>query len=118
MWEVVEPSRFGTGPSGVTPRFRVTSAADTITLAGRLAFDTASACLKAVTPLLAVTNLPVTVDLSSVEHCDSAGLALLLEFERQALARAGHVHYVGAPPRLAGLVGFFGLEPLLHLNAR
>lgn len=53
------------------------------------------------------------IDLSGVQHCDSAGLALLIEAQR--LCRQWHkrcqIHPV--PPSVLALATFYGLESIV-----
>lgn len=57
------------------------------------------------------------VDLSDVRHVDSAGVALLLEMKRRALRAGRPLEFVGVPPQLLGLIGFFGVDTLLGIEA-
>jgi len=55
------------------------------------------------------------VDLSGVERSDSAGLALLLEWQRRA---RGGLRFSGIPQQLAALIRISGLSASFGLTAR
>lgn len=57
------------------------------------------------------------LDLSGVSHADSAGLALLLELSRRAMAAGTPLTLHSLSPQLASLVAFFELESVLNLEA-
>lgn len=58
-----------------------------------------------------------TLDLAEVTYCDSAGLALLIELQRRARAQQRQLRYINAPQQLRDFAGFFGLQPVLGLDA-
>jgi phospholipid transport system transporter-binding protein len=55
----------------------------------------------------------VTIDLREVTSVDSAGLALLLEWLRQARADRRAVRFVGIPEKLLAIARLSGVEALL-----
>jgi phospholipid transport system transporter-binding protein len=55
----------------------------------------------------------LTIDLSAVKKVDSAAVALLLQWQREA-ARAGkHVVFAGVPPALCSLATLYGMDEVL-----
>lgn len=54
-----------------------------------------------------------SLSLAKVGHCDSAGLALLLELMRRARAAHQELHFTDVPQQLRELSGFFGLDRAL-----
>jgi phospholipid transport system transporter-binding protein len=54
-----------------------------------------------------------TVDLRGVTELDSAGVALLLEWRRAALATRADLTVEGLGPRLESLASLYGVEDLL-----
>ncbi|MFP5407538.1 MAG: lipid asymmetry maintenance protein MlaB [Gammaproteobacteria bacterium] len=52
-------------------------------------------------------------DLSACQRFDSSLIAVLLELERRAQARASSCRYEGAPDKLLELGGLYGVDPLL-----
>jgi phospholipid transport system transporter-binding protein len=55
-------------------------------------------------------------DLSGVTEIDSAAVALLLEWQRCAIAQGGSIRLSGVPASLRGLAALYGVEALLPLN--
>jgi phospholipid transport system transporter-binding protein len=56
-------------------------------------------------------------DLSAVAEVDSAAVALLLEWQRQAVARGGRLVLGGVPADIASLARLYGVDSLLDLGA-
>ncbi len=54
-----------------------------------------------------------SVDLRGVTELDSAGVALLLEWRRLALARQTDLTFAGLGPRLESLAALYGVDDLL-----
>lgn len=59
-----------------------------------------------------------TVDLGGVSRVDSAGLALLLEWQSEARKRDASLRFEGAPEDLLSLAGLCEATELLGLDAR
>ncbi|TJZ79112.1 STAS domain-containing protein [Chitiniphilus eburneus] len=58
----------------------------------------------------------VTLDLSGVEHADSAALGLLLAWQRRAQAAGTALQIVGAPEGLLQLARVYGVAELLPFS--
>lgn len=58
----------------------------------------------------------LTIDLNAVEHTDSAGLALLLEWVRQAGQADTQVVLAHVPPQLRSMIDVSGLDQFLTIN--
>ncbi|KAB7623831.1 lipid asymmetry maintenance protein MlaB [Alkalilimnicola sp. S0819] len=58
----------------------------------------------------------LVLDLSGVRRSDSAGLALLAEWTRQARQHGLSLHYRGMPEQMRALARVSGLERLLPLE--
>ena len=56
---------------------------------------------------------PVIVEAGSLQHLDSAALAVLLEIERLAVAWGRSFAVRGVPSKLAALAKLYGVEQLL-----
>lgn len=90
-----------------------------LALEGALNFATVSAALAAIRPHLVrgVRQL----DLSRVDHADSAGLALLVECVKETRDGRHGLRFVGVPAQLSALAAACGLSGLLaggdHTNA-
>lgn len=78
-------------------------------LDGRLSFATAKGWFARADELARAGSL----SLARVEHCDSAGLALLLELKRRAQSAQQPLRFTDAPQQLRELSGFFGLDQAL-----
>lgn len=83
-----------------------------IAVKGPVTFATAGALLAAGRTLFA-QHPAVTVNLSEVADVDSAGLALLLEWLRQARAERRAVAFQAVPDKLLAIARLSGVEALL-----
>lgn len=54
----------------------------------------------------------ITIDLQNVTHSDSASVALLIEWLRQAKQVQGDLHFVNLPPQIQAILRVCGLEGL------
>ena len=88
------------------------SDAGLIGVKGPVTFATAGTLLDAGRALFA-GRPAVTVNLREVSDVDSAGLALLLEWLRQARAERRAVAFQGVPDKLLAIARLSGVEPLL-----
>lgn len=75
---------------------------DLLRVSGELVFATAADLLSQFDQLQ-VADRALTIDLSAVGDCDSAGLALLLEWQDRAHRRGGRVRYLALPEPLLGI---------------
>ena len=85
-----------------------------IALPERVTMTEARATLAQLQPLLQAADAPV-IDASSLHELDSAAVALLLECQRQAVARGLPLRVTGAPPKLSQLAKLYGVAELLGL---
>lgn len=83
-----------------------------ITVKGPVTFATAGVLLDSGRNLFA-GQAAVTVNLREVTNVDSAGLALLLEWLRQARAERRAVTYQAIPDKLLAIARLSGVEALL-----
>lgn len=58
-------------------------------------------------------NAFLQIDLSEVTHTDSAGLALLVEWLREASRHGARIEFLNLPSQLLALAGAANLEQLL-----
>jgi len=56
------------------------------------------------------------IDLSEVSHTDSAGLALLVEWLREAASRGGNLRFSNLPAQLLAIADASNLEGLLGVK--
>lgn len=83
-----------------------------IAVTGPMTFATAGTLLALGMPRFA-GQPALTVDLSDVTDVDSAGLALLIEWLRQARAEQRTVTFRGIPDKLLAIARLSGVEALL-----
>jgi phospholipid transport system transporter-binding protein len=86
-----------------------------ILVSGELSFDTAVSGIAMTEQLFAETAI-LDVDLSDVTHSDSAGLALLIEWMRQAQQLNKPIRYFNMPAQMLAMAEASGLEELLPLQ--
>ena len=58
----------------------------------------------------------VTVDLNGVRRCDSAGLALLIQWMREARSQSVDIRFTNLPDQLVHIAEASGLEEILALS--
>jgi phospholipid transport system transporter-binding protein len=81
-------------------------------VSGKLSFDTVSELMQQGTALFANAS-NVDIDLSSVTHADSAGLALLLEWLRYGKHNNKVVRYQNLPAQLTSLAAISEVDAML-----
>jgi phospholipid transport system transporter-binding protein len=87
-----------------------------VVLNSELSFDTVQAENQRLTDILrAEKTSSIFLDLSAVEHCDSAGLALLIEAKSLALRYAKQLTMSDLPASIAALAKFSGVDTLLSI---
>ncbi|MDX9766411.1 MAG: STAS domain-containing protein [Ectothiorhodospiraceae bacterium] len=84
-------------------------------LAGELSFASVGSLLPDGRELL--NGGEVVLDLSGVTRADSAGVALLVEWLRQARAAGVTLRYAGLPPQMRSLIDLSDLDDILPLDA-
>lgn len=58
------------------------------------------------------------IDLGGVTHSDSAGVALLLEWIRDAQAAEATLRFVNAPSQMRAIIDFCGLNDVISVSDR
>lgn len=86
-----------------------------ILVSGELSFDTAVSGIEMTEELFTQTSV-LDVDLGEVIHSDSAGLALLIEWMRQAQKLNKPIRYFNMPAQMLAMAEASGLEELLPLQ--
>lgn len=64
----------------------------------------------------AIAGGDFSFDLAAVAEVDTAAIALLLEWQRQAMARGGRLALSGVPADIASLARLYGVDGLLGLD--
>ena len=85
----------------------------TVRVSGPLTFDTVEAVRAAARTGMGPERWregTLTFDLGGVGPADSAGLALLVAWQRAALRAGGRIHFRGTPPALRAVAGLCGVD--------
>ncbi len=87
-------------------------------LEGDLTFGTVSAVFRQADSILKSDTAPQCIDLTSVNAVDSAGLALLLEWQSRHYSSGHSFKFTGAPDSLVSLARLCEATDLLQLSGR
>ena len=85
----------------------------TVRVSGPLTFDTVEAVRAASRAGMGPDRWrgeALTFDLGGVGRADSAGLALLVAWQRTAHREGGRIHFRGTPPALRAIAGLCGVD--------
>ncbi|MBL1261463.1 MAG: STAS domain-containing protein [Thiotrichaceae bacterium] len=88
-------------------------------LSGELSFASVPGVLRASQPLLTSgieRDVAITIDLQGVGRSDSAGIALLVEWARNANYQNSEITFLNIPPQMLALARLSGLEAVLGLS--
>ena len=58
----------------------------------------------------------ISIDLQNVERADSAGVALLIEWQRTARQQQQKISFQNIPPQMLAIARLSGVDELLALN--
>jgi len=88
---------------------------EALALTGALSFETIPKVLEESAVYAARADLParLTIDFSGITGVDSAAVALLLEWRRQAMRRGKQLVFVNLPPNLLALAELYGVADLI-----
>ena len=88
---------------------------EVLALDGALSFETIPDVLRASEEYAARSDLPdrLTIDFAGIDAVDSAAVALLLEWRRQAGRRGKTLQFVNLPENLIALARLYGVEELI-----
>lgn len=91
---------------------------EVLALDGALSFETLPEVLRASTEYTARADLPdrLTIDFAGVDAVDSAAVALLLEWRRQAQKLGKKLEFVNLPAPLISLATLYGVEDLIQAS--
>ena len=95
-----------------TDRFGI-DADGTVRVSGPLTFDTVEAVRAAARAGVGPERWreeSLTFDLGGIEAADSAGLALLVAWQRTARREGGRIHFRGTPAALRAIAGLSGVD--------
>jgi phospholipid transport system transporter-binding protein len=88
-----------------------------LALSGELDHAGVAQALLASRDWLQAGGNPLRVDLSGVTRSESAGIALLLEWLREARRRGHEIEFLHPPQQMQSLLRFFELEHVLPIRA-
>jgi phospholipid transport system transporter-binding protein len=93
-----------------------TQAGEILALTGALSFETIPTVLEQSVEYAARTDLPerLTIDFAGITGVDSAAVALLLEWRRQAAQRGKRLDFINLPPNLLALAQLYGVADLIQ----
>jgi phospholipid transport system transporter-binding protein len=88
---------------------------EVLELEGALSFETLPGVLAQSAEYAARTDLPdrLTIDFAKITTVDSSAVALLLEWRRQAAARAKTLEFANLPATLMALARLYGVAELI-----
>lgn len=89
-----------------------TTAAGRFRLAGELSFETVPALLRRGRELFEADG-DASLDLAEVTRADSAGVALLIEWRREAQRRDRHIAFENIPPQMQAIARLSAVDQLL-----
>lgn len=95
----------------------VTERDGAILVGGALTLATASKALDAMNDMFSNVAGRLIVDLADVGRCDSAALAVLLEWQRRATRSGRELAYHNVPVRLIQLARISELDTILPITA-
>jgi phospholipid transport system transporter-binding protein len=89
---------------------------EVLKLTGALSFESLPGVLAESAQFTARTDLPerVVIDFAGITDIDSSAVALLLEWRREALARAKTLEFVNLPANLLALATLYGVADLIQ----
>jgi phospholipid transport system transporter-binding protein len=89
---------------------------EVLKLKGALSFETLPGVLAESAQFTARTDLPerLVIDFAGITDIDSSAVALLLEWRREALARAKTLEFINLPPNLLALATLYGVADLIQ----
>jgi phospholipid transport system transporter-binding protein len=64
--------------------------------------------------LAAIRAGDLAFDLSAVSECNTAAVAMVLAWQREASARGAHLQLAGLPANLSSLAQLYGVEALVN----
>ena len=88
---------------------------NTLRVSGELSFKTVPSLVDRNKDFLRDGN-SIDIDLDDVNRADSAGVALLIEWQRQALKQNKSICFINIPSQMLAIVRLCGVDDLLSLK--
>lgn len=86
-------------------------------LTGELSFQTVPNFYSANRDLFKRADRDLHIDLDGVSRADSAGIALLIEWQRQAQQQSRTISFYNIPSQLLAIARLSGVETILNLSS-
>lgn len=99
-----------------TEQMNDTPSTHTVRVEGELDIDTVPVRLKRSADWFE-NGQDTIIDLGGVSRADSAGVALLLEWVRDAAEAGSELRYVNAPDQIRAIVDFCGLNEVISVSS-
>ena len=93
----------------------VARADGTLEVSGRMTFQTVPELLSRAEPWLERTESRLVLDLAKVEHVDTAGVALMLEWLARARAQQRELTFLNLPEQVRHFIDVSGLNKVFGL---
>lgn len=84
-------------------------------LSGRLTFQTVPRFQEHIGALLQGDPQPLTIDMRGISLADSAGLALMIEWQQRARAAQREIVYTNVPEQVRQLIRVNGLTQIFNI---
>jgi len=98
------------------PSVSVEHGENSLSLSGELSFKTVPALVASNKDFLKNGN-SIDIDLAGVSRADSAGVALLIEWRRQAQKQNKSVCFINIPSQMLAIARLSGVDELLSLKS-
>lgn len=85
-------------------------------LNGEMTFDTASAAIRDAGGIISAAYTPLQFDLSGVSRADSAGVALMIEWQKAARRARCELQYVNLPASVQSIIHVTGVASMLPVG--
>jgi len=86
-------------------------------LTGELSFQTVPGFFAANQDIFDNDNDELYIDLDGITRADSAGIALLIEWQRQAFSKKKTISFHNIPTQLLSIARLSGVETILRLSS-
>jgi phospholipid transport system transporter-binding protein len=89
---------------------------DRVKIRGAIDFDTVPGLLRSASGMFARPEAKIVVDFSEIEQTKSVGLALMIEWQRQARRANKDIEFANVPKQMVAMATASGLEAILKIQ--
>jgi phospholipid transport system transporter-binding protein len=89
-----------------------------VRIRGAIDFDTVPQLLKSGAAMFSVPDAKVVVDFTEIELTKSVGLALMIEWPRQARRANKEIEFANVPAQMVAMATASGLEKILRIQQK